>query len=92
MIEEVDAGPILALRRFSVEETADEEGISVAAYGNLLWLAAEVADGLGDPSHQFERLPISWGPTKTTRRDYLALISSPPGGPAASPEPKLPQH
>ena len=52
MIEEVDAGPIHALRRFSVDVAADEEAISVAAHGNLLWLAAEVADGVGDPDHR----------------------------------------
>ena len=75
MIEEVDAGPIHALRRFSVDGAADEEAISVAAYGNLLWLAAEVADGLGDPDHRFDRLPIGWGRPLTTRRDYIALTS-----------------
>lgn len=83
MIEEVDAGPIHALRQFSVEETADEEAISVAAYGHLMWLAAEVADGLGNPHHRFEQLPIGWGRAKTTKRDYLALISSPTNRPAA---------
>ena len=78
MIEEVDAGPIHALRQFSVEDPADEEAISVAAYGHLLWLAAEVADQLGDPNHQFEQLPIGWGRARTTRRHYLALTLSPP--------------
>lgn len=84
MIEEVDAGPIHALRRFSVEDPADEEAISVATYGNLLWLAAEVADGLGDPSHQFQRLPIGWGRSVTTRRDYVALTTPLPARGAAS--------
>ena len=84
MIEAVNAGPIHALRRFSVDGEADEEAISVAAHGNLLWLAAEVADGLGDPNHRFERLPIAWGRPVTTRRDYLTL-SSPSPNRAATP-------
>jgi methionyl-tRNA formyltransferase len=65
MIDEVNAGPIYALRRFSIEEPADEEAITVAAYGNLLWLAAEVAGGLGDPTHRFDPLPIAWGLPQT---------------------------
>ena len=78
MIQVVDAGPIHALRRFSVDGAADEEAISVAAHGHLMWLAAEVADRLGDPDHRFQELPILWGRPKTTRRDYLTLSSPSP--------------
>ena len=76
MSAEADAGAIYALRRFPVDDPADEESIAVAAYGHLMWLAAEVASRLGNPKHRFEHLPIAWGPTVTTRRDYLTLCSS----------------
>jgi methionyl-tRNA formyltransferase len=84
MIEEVDDGPIYALRRFSLDDADDEEAISAAAHGHLLWLAAEVADGLGDPTHRFDRLPINWGRPVTSRRDYIALTSPLPDREIAS--------
>jgi methionyl-tRNA formyltransferase len=84
MIEEVDAGPIHALRRFSIEGLRDEEQIGIATYGHLMWLAVEVIGRLSDPNHRFEESGCNWGTVKTRRRDYDTLVSHRAGGPKSA--------
>lgn len=74
MIEEIDAGPIFAVERFSIAGLTNEEAINTETYGRLLWLAAGLADRLGNPTCNFSELPERWGNRRTRRSDYEALV------------------
>lgn len=74
MVATIDAGPIYATRRFAVGPQMSEEEIGKLAYGQLLWLAVEVAGWLADAGHPFRQTGETWGASRTTKEDYQRLL------------------
>ncbi|MGB0684290.1 MAG: formyltransferase family protein [Magnetovibrionaceae bacterium] len=79
MVAQVDAGRIVGLRRFAINNDANLEELDVEAYLSLAGLFDEMAPSLVDLQRP---LPIllgeQWGARKYTRKDFQALEQTEP--------------
>lgn len=77
MTPKVDAGPIVAVRRFATPP-GDLMALEQEAFGELARLFWDLAPALATSIEPLPVLPLTWGPKKSTRRDCLDLCQVPP--------------
>lgn len=77
MTPKVDAGPIIAVRRFATPP-GDLMALEQEAFGELARLFWDLAPALATSAEPLPVLPLTWGPKKSTRRDCLDLCQVPP--------------
>jgi methionyl-tRNA formyltransferase len=77
MVEQVDAGPIIDVARFSIPADVTVLGLEGLAYGHLAQLFWRMAKWLATDTSEPSTLPIEWGRKKYSRRAYRAICDIP---------------
>jgi methionyl-tRNA formyltransferase len=77
MVEQVDAGPIIDVARFSIPADITVLGLEGLAYGHLAQLFWRMAKWLATDTSAPSTLPIEWGRKKYSRRAYRAICDIP---------------
>ncbi|HXZ22349.1 MAG TPA: formyltransferase family protein [Pseudolabrys sp.] len=77
MIEEVDAGPIVAVVEFAIPPRARTHDLEALAFGQLARLFWQMAKTLATQTEPIQALPIRWSGRKSTRRLYAAMCEIP---------------
>jgi methionyl-tRNA formyltransferase len=78
MIEQVDAGPIIAVERFPVPADISVLGLEGMAYARLASLFWRLAGQLASDPQLPPALPVKWGDRKFSRSTYRAMCEIPP--------------
>ena len=77
MIEQVDAGPIVGFKVFSIPPNTSVLRLQELAFVELARLFWRLAPVLATQSEPLAELPIKWSGTKSTRRSYAAMCDIP---------------
>ncbi len=77
MVEQVDAGPIVAVDRFEVPREKTVAALEGRSYAYLAWRFWTMAKALATRPEPFAELPVRWGRRKNTRRDYARMCEIP---------------
>ena len=73
MIEQVDAGPIVAVDLFPVPPNASPPDLEALAFRQLAHLFWQLAKALATQCEPIKELAIQWSGRKSTRRLYAAM-------------------
>src|SRR5579872_7024832 len=79
MIEQVDAGPIVAVEYFTVQPHMTTHGLQELAYEKLAHLFWRMAKDLATRGEPFPELAIRWSGRRRTQRSYAAMCELPLG-------------
>ncbi len=77
MIEQVDAGPIVAVELFPVPPDARALDLEALAFRQLAALFWRLAKTLATQCEPMQELPVRWSGRKSTRRLYAAMCDIP---------------
>ncbi|GAB4520465.1 MAG: hypothetical protein Tsb0010_04790 [Parvularculaceae bacterium] len=78
MTAKVDAGPIVHVERFAVDPRWSRLDLGDRAYAAAVDVFAHIGAFCAMNDAPMPRLPIRWGPRKTTNRMFRALCETPP--------------
>jgi methionyl-tRNA formyltransferase len=77
MVEEVDAGPIVAVELFPVPPNATPLDLEALTFGQLAHLFWRLAKALATQTEPIDELSIQWSGRKSTRHLYMAMCDIP---------------
>ena len=77
MIEQVDAGPIVAVELFPIPLNTDALALEALAFSQLARMFWQLAKALATQREPIQELPIRWSGRKSTRRLYAAMCDIP---------------
>lgn len=77
MAEDVDSGPIIAVRRFPITPTMNRESLDIATYNQVLELVKELATALMDTTQPLAHGAETWSGPVRTKADFEALCELP---------------
>jgi methionyl-tRNA formyltransferase len=77
MVEQVDAGPIVAVARFAIPPDISVFGLEGLAYAHLAQLFWSLAKRLATDPTPPPELPVHWGSRKYSRRIYREVCDIP---------------
>jgi methionyl-tRNA formyltransferase len=77
MIEQVDAGPIVAVELFPIPLNTGALALEALAFGRLARMFWQLAKALATQREPIQELPIRWSGRKSTRRLHAAMCDIP---------------
>jgi hypothetical protein len=77
MVEEVDAGPIVAVELFPVPPNASPLDLEALAFSQLAYLFWRLAKPLATQAEPIDALSIRWSGRRSTRQKYAAMCEIP---------------
>jgi methionyl-tRNA formyltransferase len=77
MVENVDAGPIVAVEWFDVPRNISVQKLDALTYIHLAWMFWRLAERLATQPGPLPVLPIQWSERKSTRRMYASMCDIP---------------
>jgi methionyl-tRNA formyltransferase len=77
MIEQVDAGPIVAVELFPIPPNTSPVALEAMAFSQLAHLFWRLAKTLATQREPMQELPIQWSGRKSTRSMYAAMCDIP---------------
>ncbi len=77
MIEQVDAGPIIAVELFPILPNTGAPALEALAFCRLARMFWQLAKALATQQEPIQELPIRWSGRKSTRRLYAAMCDIP---------------
>lgn len=77
MVEQVDAGPIIAVAPFPIPPQITVLGLEGLAYAHLAFLFRRLAGHLASDPASPPTLPVKWGARKNSRHNYRAMCEMP---------------
>lgn len=77
MVEQVDAGPIVAVELFGIPPDTGALGLEALAYSRLARLFWQLAKPLATQCEPIQELPVKWSGRRSTRRLYEAMCEIP---------------
>jgi methionyl-tRNA formyltransferase len=77
MVEQIDSGPIVAVKLFSIPPNTGTLDLEAMAYSRLARLFWQLAKPLATQRESIQQLPVKWSGRQSTRRLYEAMCEIP---------------